>query len=98
MTEQLTDIETLTPYQVQALQAEAESAGDEAMAEDCRAVDAAYWLAKVDDLQSALAESSPEVREAAGRIVAAIRNAEAQAETCDLHLGGVDGQCRRCGY
>lgn len=74
----MTTIETLTLEQVHTLQAEAEIAGDEATATDCRAVSDAYGDSDCSELSEAIDHERGEMRAAAERIVSVIRNAEAQ--------------------
>lgn len=75
-----TTIETLTLEQVHALESEAAQAGDTATVADCRTVSDAYTESTESELSAMIDAERGEVREAARRIVAAIRDAEAQVD------------------
>ncbi len=74
----MTTIETITLGQVYALQAEAETGGDVDTARDCETVIRGYHDADASDLSGAIDELRGEVREAALRLAAVIRDAEGQ--------------------
>lgn len=77
----MTTIETLTISQIHALEAVAGAAGDDATARDCATVYTAYIESTLSTLLEVIEQGA--VREAALRIVAVIRDAEAQLTTIE---------------
>jgi hypothetical protein len=75
----MTTLESLTLEQVQALGANAATAGDADTVRDCATVEAAYLRSDQSELSAMVDHERGEVREAARRIVAVISDGEAAA-------------------